>query len=63
MFCFLMKCTACPFCADVRMSITVTSVTMAIVSLIDDKCDVLPLASRTLDSKNMELKTDWNLLK
>ena len=45
------------------MSITVTSVTMAIVSLIDDKCDVLPLASRTLDSKNMELKTDWNLLK
>ena len=59
---FLVNCTVCPFCADLHMSITVTSVTMAIVTLSDDKCDALIHDSRTLDSKNIEFKTDWSLL-
>ena len=61
-FSFLVNCIVCSFCADLHMSITVTSVTMAIVTLVDDKWDTLILASRTLDPKNIELKTDWSLL-
>ena len=61
-FGLLVKYTVCPFCTDVCMSITVTSIAMAIFTLVDDKCDVLQLASCTLDSKNIELTTDWNLL-
>ena len=52
----------CSFYADLHMSITVTSVTMAIVTLLDDTYDALIHASRTLDSKNIEFKTCWSLL-
>ena len=55
-FSFLVNYTVCPFYADLHMSITVTSVTMAVVTLVVDKYDALLLASRTLDSKNIALK-------